>query len=370
MLHPDQQLAYNLIHSSIKLQKGENILIEISDEGKHLAEYLIEEVYKAGGTPHLILKNAALQRQLLLGATQEQMERMGRMESLLMSEMDAYIGYRGPENLLENIDVPAEKQALQQLYWSKPVHMEIRVPKTRWCVLRYPSPALAQAAQMSTRAYRDFFYRVCTLDYNKMAAAVVPLKELMERTDKVRITGPGTDLSFSIKNIAAIPCCGEMNIPDGEIYTAPVKDSVEGVITYSIPSIYQSVRHQSVRLEFQKGKIITATSDHPELINQIFDTDEGARYIGEFALGFNPWVIRPTDDILFDEKMVGSFHFTPGNAYEDADNGNRSAIHWDLVNPQTPEFGGGEIYFDGELIRKDGLFILQELQGLNPENLK
>lgn len=369
-MNPNQQLAYNLINQSIKLQKGEKILIEVSDRGVELAEYLVEETYKVGGIPHVIVKNAALQRQLLLGATQEQMERMGQMESMLMKEMDAYIGFRGPENLLESIDVPAEKQALQQLYWSKPVHMEIRVPKTRWCVLRYPSPSLAQAAQMSTRGYQDFFYNVCTLDYEKMAQAVIPLKNLMEKTDNVRIVGPGTDLRFSIKGIPAIPCCGEMNIPDGEIYTAPVKDSVEGYITYSIPSIYQSIRHENVRLEFSKGKIIKAEGNHPDLLEAIFNTDEGARYIGEFAIGFNPWVTKATDDILFDEKMVGSFHFTPGNAYDDADNGNRSAVHWDLVNPQAPEFGGGEIYFDDVLIRKDGRFILKELEGLNPENLK
>lgn len=370
MSHPNQQLAYNLINYSVKLQAGEKILIEVSDSGRELAEYLVEEVYKVGGVPHVIVKDAAIQRQLLLGATEEQMSRMGRMESMLMSEMDAYIGYRGAANLLENIDVPAEKQALQQLYWSKPVHMEIRVPKTRWCVLRYPSPALAQAAQMSTRGYQDFFYRVCTLDYGKMAEAVKPLKELMERTDKVHITGPGTDLRFSIKGIPAVPCCGEMNIPDGEIYTAPVKDSVEGHITYSIPSIYQSVRHQNVRLEFEKGKIVKSDGSHPELLEKIFNTDEGARYIGEFAIGFNPWVTQCTDDILFDEKMVGSIHFTPGNAYDDADNGNRSAVHWDLVNAQSPEFGGGDIYFDHVLIRKDGRFVLPELECLNPENLK
>ena len=366
----NQQLAHNLINYSLKLKADEKLLIEVSDEGRELAEYLVEETYKVGATPHVIVKDSTIQRQILLGATQEQMERMGRMESLLMAEMDAYIGFRGPYNLLENIDVPAEKQALQQLYWSKPVHMDIRVPKTRWCVLRYPSPALAQAAQMSSRAYKDFFYQVCTLDYEKMAQAVEPLKELMEKTDQVHIVGPGTDLRFSIKGIPAVPCCGDMNIPDGEIYTAPVKDSIEGYITYSIPSIYQSIRHQNVRLEFEKGKIVRSDGSHPEILEKILNTDDGARYIGEFALGFNPYVTRPTDDILFDEKMVGSFHFTPGNAYDDADNSNRSAVHWDLVNPQTPEFGGGEIYFDGVLIRKDGRFVLPELEKLNPEFLK
>jgi aminopeptidase len=197
-----------------------------------------------------------------------------------------------------------------------------------------------------------------------------PLKARMERTDRVKLVGPGTELEFSIKGIPAIKCAGNLNIPDGECYTAPVRDSVNGTISFNTPSVYQGFTYENIRFEFQNGKIVKATANDSGRLNAVLDTDEGARYIGEFSLGFNPYILKPMKDTLFDEKIAGSFHFTPGNAYKDADNGNRSAIHWDLVQIQRPDYGGGEIYFDGELIRKDGLFVVDDLKGLNPDALK
>jgi aminopeptidase len=224
---------------------------------------------------------------------------------------------------------------------------------------------------MSTGAFEDFYFDVCTLDYARMSEAMDPLKALMDRTDRVHIKGPGdTDLRFRIGGIDAVKCDGEYNIPDGEIYTAPVKDSVEGVIAYNTPTHYQGTTFTDVRLTFRGGKIVEATSSDPERINQILDTDDGARFVGEFAIGCNPYITWVMKDTLFDEKIAGSFHFTPGAAYDDCDNGNRSAVHWDMVVIQTDEYGGGEIWFDDVLIRKDGLFVLPELEGLNPDELK
>jgi aminopeptidase len=223
---------------------------------------------------------------------------------------------------------------------------------------------------MSTDAFEDFYFDVCNLDYNKMANAMEPLKQLMERTDKVRIVSPGTDLSFSIKGMNAVKCNGDRNIPDGECYTAPIRNSVNGVLSYNTPSVYEGTTFDNIRFVFENGKIVEASANHNDKINHIMDTDEGARYIGEFSLGFNPYIKDPMKDTLFDEKIDGSLHFTPGNAYDEADNGNVSAIHWDLVLIQRPEYGGGEVYFDDVLIRKDGRFVIPELLGLNPENLK
>jgi aminopeptidase len=204
-----------------------------------------------------------------------------------------------------------------------------------------------------------------------MEKAMEPLKALMEKTDMVQIVGPGTDLKFSIKGIPTVPCFGRRNIPDGEIYTAPVRDSVNGCLAYNTPSVYGGKTFQDISFEFANGRIVEATAgDLTEEINKVLDVDPGARFIGEFSFGVNPFILKPMKDTLFDEKIAGSFHFTPGKAYKEAPNGNVSAIHWDLVAIQRPEFGGGEIYFDGVLIRKDGLFVLEELQGLNPENLK
>ena len=285
-----------------------------------------------------------------------------------MEAVQCYIGVRGSHNIAEMSDVPKEKMELYEKHWWHPVHSDVRVKKTRWVVLRWPSPSMAQAAGMSTQAFEDFYFKVCAeVDYAQMAEAMKPLHALMDKTDRVRITGQGTDLTFSKKGIATIPCAGEANIPDGEIFTCPIKDSVNGTIQYNCETLYRGTIFNNIKLTFKDGKIIEATagSDTAKL-NEILDADEGARYIGEWSLAFNPHILKPMKDILFDEKIAGSFHLTPGQAYEEADNGNRSQVHWDMVCIQRPEYGGGEIYFDDVLIRKDGLFTLPELAALNP----
>lgn len=295
---------------------------------------------------------------------------MAECDAARMSQMDAYIGVRGEDNISEMSDVPSEKLSMYDRLYTSPVHHDIRVPKTKWVVLRYPSPSMAQSAHQSLEAFEDYYYNVCNLDYGKMSKAMDALVELMNKTDKVRLTAKNTDITFSIKDIPAIKCAGSCNIPDGEVYTAPVRESVNGTITYNTPSEYNSFKFENVSLTFKDGKIIECTGNDSERLKSVFDTDEGARYIGEFAIGVNPYITTPMNNILFDEKIMGSIHFTPGNCYEDAYNGNKSAIHWDLVLIQTPEFGGGEIYFDDRLIRKDGRFVVPELEVLNPENLK
>jgi aminopeptidase len=284
-----------------------------------------------------------------------------------MKGVNVYIAIRGSHNITEQSDVPSDRMKLA-MKLLKPV-LDQRVNKTKWVVLRWPTPSMAQMAGMSTEAFEDFFFRVCTLNYSKMEAAMKPLAALMNDTDRVRIIGRGTDLNFSIRGIATIACSGQHNIPDGEVFTCPVRDSVQGHIQFNAPTIYQGTAFDSIKLTFKNGRITDATGNNPARINEILDTDEGARFIGEFALGFNPFILEPMRDILFDEKIAGSFHFTPGQAYENADNGNRSQVHWDLVCIQRPDYGGGEIYFDDKLVRKDGEFVLEELKGLNPENL-
>jgi aminopeptidase len=363
-------LARNLIRYSTALEKGEKILIEVFDDAIPLAQALVDETYAAGGLPFVSVYNSQVQRAVLMSASQEQMQLNARLEVDRMKEMQAYIGIRASYNVSELSDVPTEQLKNYQQLWSKPVHSDIRVPKTKWCVLRYPNSAMAQLANSSTAAFEDFYYQVCNLDYAVMAKAMDPLVKLMEQTDKVRISGPGTDLAFSIKDIPAIKCAGLRNIPDGEVYTAPVKSSVNGTLSYNTPAVYQGFTYEAIKLTFKGGKIIEALANDTEKINKVFDTDEGARFIGEFALGVNPLINTPMKDTLFDEKINGSFHFTPGNAYDVAPNGNHSAIHWDLVCIQRPEYGGGEIYFDDKLIRKNGLFVLPELLSLNPDKLK
>jgi len=364
------KLAGVLISHSTHLQKGEKILLEAIDVPSEMVVALIRKVISVGGIPLISIKQNIILRELYSLGTKNSIKIIGELEAERMKKMDAYVGLRGSFNITELSDVPQEKMRLYQNYWWEPVHIKIRVPQTKWVVLRWPSSSMAQQAGQSTEAFENFYFDVCTLDYKKMSKAMDALVERMNKTDKVHIKGPGTDLFFSIKDIPAIKCAGQHNIPDGEVFTAPVKNSVNGELTYTAKTIYQGVVQENIRLTFNNGKIITANSDKTETLNKVLNTDDGARYIGEFALGLNPYITKPMLDILFDEKISGSFHFTPGQAYDEADNGNKSKVHWDMVCIQTPEYGGGEIYFDSELIRKEGLFVTDDLIPLNPDNLK
>jgi aminopeptidase len=365
-----ERLADVLVNYSTQVKSGENVLIEAFGIDNALVRALVDKVHKAGGHPYVNIRDHQVIRQLLLDATEEQISTWADFDAAQMEKMQAYIGVRGGHNIYETSDVPEEKMKLYNKIYNHRVHSTIRVKKTKWVVLRYPNPSMAQLSKMSSEAFEDFYFNVCTMDYQKMSKAMDALVALMNRTDKVRITGKDTDLTFSINEIPAIKCDGQLNIPDGEVYTAPVRETVNGVISYNTPSPYNGFVFENVRLRFENGKIIEATANDSDRINKIFDTDEGARYVGEFAIGVNPYIGKAFGDILFDEKIYGSIHFTPGQCYDEAYNGNQSAIHWDMVLIQRPECGGGEIYFDDVLIRKDGQFVVDELKPLNPENLK
>ncbi len=366
-----RKLCNMLVHYSCELKPGEKVLVEMYGHQPELTATLVEEIYAAGALPVVRLRDITVQRALMRGASVEKWDFEAENDAALLKGVQAYIGIRAPENGFETADVTAEQTALYSKHYSGPVHGKIRVPHTRWAVLRYPTPAAAQAAKMSLEAFEDYYFNVCTLDYGKMSAAMDKLGARMERADRVRIVGPGdTNLSFSIKGLPAIKCDGKLNIPDGEVFSAPIRDSVNGVIAFNTPSLYGGVEFAGVRLVFKDGKIVEAPANPPERRHKILDTDAGARYVGEFSFGLNPYVTEAMMDTLFDEKIAGSFHFTPGHCYDECNNGNRSDIHWDMVCIQRPEYGGGEIWLDDELVRKDGLFVPGELTCLNPEALK
>lgn len=364
-----EKLSKLLTNYSTNLKPGEKVLIDYEgEECKALVRQLIKDAYKLGAKPYVNHRDSQILRELLLGCDQEQMEFLNDYQLYQMKGMDAYIGIRGGDNASELADVPSEK--LNLYYKATSPTSEERVNHSKWVVLRYPTNSMAQLSNTSKEAFEDFYFNVCTLDYGKMSKAMDNLVELMEKTDKVRITSPGTDLTFSIKGIPAIKCPGDCNIPDGEVFTAPVKDSMNGVISYNTVSANQGFTYENIRFEVKDGKIVNATANNTERINQLLDVDEGARYFGEFAIGVNPYILHPMKDTLFDEKICGSLHLTPGACYDEAPNGNKSAAHWDLVLIQREDYGGGEIWFDDVLIRKDGLFVIPELECLNPENLK
>src|SRR5213082_2149395 len=361
------KLADILTGYSTQLKRNEKVLIETFDAPDEMTIALIRAARKRGAVPLVQLQRAMVSRELAREAEDAQLNFQAKHELARMKQMDAYIAIRGSHNITELSDVPVDRMKLIARKM-RPVQDQ-RVQKTKWVVLRWPTPAMAQLASMSTEAFEDFFFEVCTLDYRKLAPGMKALKRLMEKTDKVEIRGPGTELRFSIKKIPAVICGGDRNIPDGEVFTAPVRDSVNGFVTFNAPTIYQGTSFDHIRLEFENGKIVKATSNQTKKLNDVLDADGGARYIGEFSLGFNPYILHPMRDILFDEKIAGSFHLTPGQAYEDADNGNRSQVHWDMVSIQRHEYGGGEVYFDDKLIRKNGDFVVPALRSLNRARL-
>lgn len=363
------KLARGIVEYSVSLKPGEKVLIEAFDTPYEMVVELVKAVYKAGGQPFVTYMDTRIRRSIFNGASLDQIKFESEFDLNFMKEMQAYITIRGSHNSLEYCDIDSEQMKMITKT-QRPV-VNQRVNFTKWSLLRWPTPSMAQSANMSTEAFENFYFDVCTLDYSKMKAASANLVAYMQKTDKVRIVGPGeTDITFSIKNIPAIACSGEFNIPDGEVFTAPVIDSVNGVIHYNTPTIYNGKKFENIKLVFKSGKIVEAYAANQSELDSILDSDVGSRFVGEFAIGFNPKVLDPMCDILFDEKIAGSIHFTPGQAYTEADNGNRSDIHWDLVLIQREEYGGGEIYFDDVLIRKNGIFVVDELKCLNPENLE
>ncbi len=359
-------LAGNILNYSLGLKRGQSFMVRGPLAAKPLIAQLIRRADEMGVAPHVRILDEEINRWFLTNAID------GRIEAEVKWDLDIY-GDIDADIYIESEENDAELSAIDPKIMQRRSHVrrpwvELVCGSRKWVILNWPTKGQAQNSRMPYEDFYDFVIEATSIDYSQMKKAMQPLSDLMSNTDKVKITGPGTELMFSIKGIPNVMCAGENNLPDGEVFTAPVRDSVNGVLKYNTPSSYHGKVFSGVRLEFKDGKIVGAEADsNSEALNHIFDTDEGARYIGEFALGVNPFVTRPFGSILFDEKIMGSFHFTPGNAYEDeADNGNRSAIHWDMVCIQTPEYGGGEIWFDGVLVRKNGMFVLPELEALNP----
>lgn len=363
-----QRIAELLVNHSIKVQPNEHVLVQTNTEiDLSVVRAIIKEIHKAGGFAHTDLRDATVTRQLILGGTEEQFKILAEIEVERMTRMDGFINLRSPENASELSDVPSEKMELYANTYGRIQSEEII--KKKWMTTRFPNASMAQEARMSTEAFEDFYFDICTVNYKKLSEAMEPLKDYMEKTTMVEIKGPKTELSFSIENIGVIKGDGADNIPDGELYTAPIRDSVNGTITFNTPSTFNGLTFENISLTFAEGKVVEATANHLEKFNEILNTDDGARFVGEFALAFNPKVKAPMNNTLFDEKIDGSFHLALGSCFDEADNGNESAIHWDLVSIQRPEYGGGEIYFDGQLIRKDGRFVSPQLEGLNPEKV-
>ncbi len=365
-----KKLAKQILLYSLKIKEKENLLIEvIGKDGIPLAKEIMIEAQKLNVNTFFNIIDYSLLKSLLANANEDQIKLYAKHDLSRMKDMDAYVGISSKKCENEFLSIPLEKMQMYNKYYISKVHLEERLKK-KWCILRYPNSFFAKKNKMTLKEAKNYYFNVCNMDYEKMSNAMNALVDMLNKTDKVRITGVDTELTFSIKGIKAEKYVGNFNLPDGEVATAPIKTSVNGYITYNTQSIYNGIAFNNIRFEFKDGKIIKATSNHSKELNEILDTDEGSRFIGEFAFGLNPYILNVSGDTLFDEKVCGSFHFTPGEALKESDNGNRSAIHWDIVNIQTEKYGGGEIWLDNTLIRKNGRFVSKNLQPLNPENLR
>lgn len=367
MEEKQEKLADTIINYSLHIKENERVLITYqSIEARDFVKILIKKIFLRGGIPFTNYVDPFISNLLKENSTSNRIDLIKEYQQFELDHFDSFINIRYNLNDYESGSIP--KNIRDEIsFKTYEIHNKL-VNERKWVLLNYPSHVDSYKAKMKYEDFLNYSFDVMNVDYSKMSKDIEPLKELMDKTKKVRITAEGTDITFSIKGMNSVPCTGESNIPDGEIFTCPVRNSVNGVITYNTTSTYNGEVFSNIRLEFVNGKIVSASCDDESKnnkLNKIFDTDEGSRYVGEFSLGLNPRILTPMGDILFDEKIFGSIHFTPGAAYKECYNGNDSNIHWDLVLIQRKEYGGGEIYFDDKLIRKDGLFVLDSLRHLN-----
>ena len=359
-----KKLAKIIVNYSLKVKENDKVLVTYHGiETMPLVKEIVKEVINNKGVVSTDYQDGDLNNYINENITEAIIDSKANKLKYEVENYDCFVKicYCKSDYYDKNMNQDMKRKLMEK---TEP-YKEIRVNERRWVLLNYPSIVDGFKAHMTPEEFYNFSLDTMTVDYEKMYRDTLPLKALMEKTDKVRIVAPNTDITFSIKGLPAIICAGESNIPDGECFTAPIKNSVNGVITYNVPSPYHGEVFENISLTFKDGKIISATSSNTKKLNEILDTDEGARYIGEFSLGFNPLIKDPMGDILFDEKIAGSLHFTPGCSYDECPNGNKSSVHWDLVLIQREECGGGEIYFDDVLIRKNGKFVLPELENLN-----
>lgn len=365
-----KKLSRLLTGYSCGLQPGEKVLIEYEGkETRTLVRQLIRDVYGLGAVPFVAERDASVLREVLMEASGEQLELQYGLELQRMEQMDAFIGIRGGDNIAELSDVPPEKLQLYDRL-TLPVD-EQRVNGTKWVILRYPNPSMAQLAGKSLAGFEDFFFDVCTMDYGRMSQAMDELAALMNRTDRVRLAGPGTDLTFSIKGIPAVKCDGKANIPDGEVYTAPVRDSVNGVIRYNAASEMEGFVYENVRFEVENGKIIRAEA-------QRHGEDQPSAGRGRRSQVFRR-VCHRRESLCaasheghpLRRKDLRQLSFDAGAGLRRR--GQRKPVSDSLGSGHGAAGGlwpGGEIWFDDVLIRKDGRFVIDGLRPLNPENLR
>jgi len=344
-------LAKLIVHTSTKVKRGDNVIIQIVDEGQDLATEIYKEVVRAGGHPLIITTPSEATRAFYEIADDETLTAMPRHYFELVKASDVIISIRSNANTksLSNTDpkrISARFRALKAL-------QEERLSK-RWCLTQYPTVGYAQDAEMSLSEYEDFVYSAVLIDWGEQIKVMERLKEIMDETDEVRLIGKDTDLTMSIKGRNAVVGGPTHNVPGGEVFTAPVEDSAEGEIFFDIPAVVYGKEVEGIRLRFERGEVVDySASRNEELLKSMIETDEGSRRLGEFGIGTNRGIKRFTKNILFDEKIGDTIHLAIGRAYKECGGVNESAIHWDMIKTMKP----GRIIMDGLIVQENGKFF-------------
>ncbi len=351
------QLASILVNYSTRTCKGEKVLITMMEEDTFpLTRAVYAEVVKAGALPQVEFQSVLLERELMLKGSHEQLDWVPELNAYGMEWADVYIGLRGARNPFEFSGIGADRLGAHKKAMGKISAM--RNELTRWVLVRVPNESFAQQAEMSHDEMMSFFFGATLKDWEKEAEWYRAVQKPFQEARKVRILGKGTDLTFSTEGRTYEVADGHLNMPDGEVFTAPVDDSAEGVISFEFPGVYFGARVPGIRLEFAHGQVTNATADaNQELLDQLIGMDAGANRIGEFGIGVNSGIDRFCYDILYDEKIGGTIHIALGRAYAECGGVNQSALHWDIIKDLRQE---GEIHLDGRKIFEKGRFLFAD----------
>jgi aminopeptidase len=361
-----EAVARILVDYSVNVQPGEFVRIEGTPEGTPLILAIYQRVLERGGHPWLRLTLDEALEIFYKTASDEQLTFVPAVSRQLIEDVDADIGIWTETNTkaLTNVDpakqsrAQAARRPLSDRFLERAAKKELK-----WTGTAYPTQAFAQDAEMSLREFEDFVYSAALVHeadpiaaWRAVSREQQKLIDWLADKDQVRLVGPDTDLTLSIKGRIWVNCDGHENFPDGEIFTGPIEDSANGQVRFTYPACYAGREVEDVRLWFEQGKVVKATAaKNEEFLRTMLDTDEGARFLGEFAFGTNQGVQRFTKNILFDEKIGGTVHMALGTGYPETGSTNRSAIHWDMICDLRQ---GGEVWVDGVLFAKDGRFVI------------
>jgi len=361
------KLADVLVNYSVAVQSGDKVVIRGGVPAASLLKAVYAKVLQAGGHPFMMPSLPGAEEVFFRYASDEQLQHVPEPLELMVDTYDVSITIGGMENTksLSNVD-PAKivQHSQAQADLMKTYMQRAAVGDLRWVGTLFPTNAYAQDAEMSLSEYEDFVYGACMPDlddpvgyWQRFSVWQQKIVDWLKGKERVRVIGPETELQLSIAGRTFINSDGKNNMPSGEVFTGPVEDSVEGHVHFSYPAIHQGREVSGIRLWFEKGKVVKATAEKNEdFLLQTLDTDDGSRYVGEFAIGTNKGITQFTRQILFDEKINGSFHMALGAGYPETGSKNESAIHWDMICDMRD---GGEIWVDDELLYQNGKFVVE-----------